>query len=476
MPHQNPFVLGQTADKTLAGMPSLLGIDSTLQELPLHQAQLDLNAPGTEAAKLFNTAPQLPGIFLLDQDEVVGVISRYRFLEYLLRPKGCELFLKEPLSVLYSYARSQPLVLDEKTTILVAARAALRRSIELQGEPLQVKGQDGDRLLSPHDLNVAYWQIRGIETQVRYERIQAEMLQSQKMAALGRLVDGVAHEILDPLGFIWGNLRHVSRYCNQLLALVKAYEQTLPPSSSTSEIEEIREDIELDYLQQDLPETLSSIQNGAERLRQLATSLQNFCYVDEVYPKPADIHDLLESIVLLLKSRLTTQIQIIRQYHSLPPIPCFAGQLSQVFMNILAHCVNTLLTQGTWNHAAADLPSAICQAVETQPNRTPQILIATELLSVGETGNPSAERWISITIADNGPGLSAAAQQHILNSFSVERRLERETDLAVSYRIITAKHGGKFWVRSPAAAFDNPNNQGTEFIIQMPIYNHSHPK
>lgn len=157
---------------------STLGIDSTLSALPLHQAELSLETPGSEAAAWFNRSPQLPGILLTSQQAVVGMLSRQRFLEFLLRPKGCELFLHEPLSVIDSYARLRPLIFPFTTPVLVAARVALRRPPELQGEPLLVTTPEGDRLLSAHDLNQAHWQIRGIETQVRYERAQAAMLQS----------------------------------------------------------------------------------------------------------------------------------------------------------------------------------------------------------------------------------------------------------------------------------------------------------
>jgi signal transduction histidine kinase len=245
-----------------------LGINSTLAELPLYDVSLTLDHPGTEAAHQFELDPRLPGIILQDRQDCVGFISRQRFLDYLLRPKGIDLFLSQPLRILQSYARLKPMVLAHNTPILAAAQLALRRPMEYQGEPILVRqgrygqksGLKGHRLLSPQDLNLAHWQIRGIETQIRYERAQAQMLQSEKMAALGRLVDGVAHEILDPLGFIWGNLAHVSSYCKQLMALIMAYEAALsePPEA----VLDLRDDIELDYLQTDLPNTINSIQGG----------------------------------------------------------------------------------------------------------------------------------------------------------------------------------------------------------------------
>ncbi|MGD1906442.1 MAG: sensor histidine kinase [Leptolyngbyaceae cyanobacterium] len=455
-----------------------LGINSTLVDLPLYGVSLGLDRPGTDAAHHFELDPSLPGIILLDQQRCIGLISRQRFLEYLLRPKGIDLFLAQPLRVLESYARLKPLVLTHNTPILAAAQLSLRRPIEYQGEPILVHqdhrgglgaGFRGHRLLNPHDLNLAYWQIRGIETQVRHERAQAQMLQSEKMAALGRLVDGVAHEILDPLGFIWGNLAHVSNYCQQLMELIESYEAALP--EPPLDVLDLREDIELDYLQTDLPNTISSIQGGAERLKQLALSLQNFCHIDEVYPKPADLHELIDSIVLLLKSRLTTRITVVRDYAPLPPVTCFAGQISQVFMNIFTNCIDALLEQTVRQDMSADLGEAVQQGRFFEVIEPPKIIITTSMCVPPKENHQDSQRWISIVIADNGPGLSAEAQEQVLKSFSVEKRLEKETNLAMSYRLITAKHGGRFFVRS--RSFSNHETSpgiGTEFEIRLPLY------
>ncbi|MGF1460688.1 MAG: sensor histidine kinase [Leptolyngbyaceae cyanobacterium] len=451
-----------------------LGTDSTLQALPLHQAQLGVDDLCSTAVTLFNQRPELPGLLLCDANQGVGVLSRQRFFEYLLRPKGRELFFDEPLSVIHSYARLQPLVFTQKTLILVAARAALRRPTEFHGEPLLVKTDSGDRLLNAHDLNQAHWQIRGIEIQVRHERTQAAMLQTHKMAALGRLVDGIAHEIMDPLGFIWGNLSHVDSYCQQLLNLIKTYESVEAGMAEAQVLAELKEDIELNYLRQDLPSALQSIKGGAARLKQLASSLQNFCHIDEVYPRPVDLHELIDSIVLLLKSRLNTHITITRQYAALPPVPCFPGQLSQVLMNLLSRCIDELLGLAARQSVAADF---MAMAPATPPEdlpSPPEIVITTRLRDRSEQSQAQRDRAVVITIADNGPGLSPVALQQIRAFFSIRHRLERETDLAFSYQLITAKHGGKFSVRSPASCFQSASeSSGTEYEIQLPLFNTS---
>lgn len=443
----------------LSGSPGPLGLESTLADLPQHQFILPLDCLGTAVAERFQQYPDLPGVVLVDQAQIVGMISRQQFLEFLLRPKGTDLFLQAPLRVLHSYARTQFLQMAPATSILTAAQWALRRPVDQQGDPLVVLSPEGYRLLDSHDLNIAYWQVRGIETQVRYERLQAQMLQSEKMAALGRLVDGVAHEILDPVSFIWGNLTHVHQYSQQILDLLAAYETALPHPPPT--VNRLRDSLEVDYLKADLPATLNSIQSGAARLKDLANSLQNFCHIDAVYPKPADLHDLLDSCLRLLKSHLTTRIEVVRRYSALPPVPCYAGQLGQVFMNILVMAVDGLLHQTIRRDLAHQFAPG---SLVTDGPTAPQITIQTEIKA--DLVDPN-DRWVQITIADNGPGLSAKAQQKILKSFSVEQRIVNETSLAMSYRIITGKHGGKFEVRSHPT--DTSPHLGTEFDIWLPL-------
>jgi signal transduction histidine kinase len=446
------------------GSNQALHLESTLQDLPLYHFQIELGDLGWELAWVFEQNPLLPGAVLTDRGKFVGMLSRRRFLEALIRPHGIEFFLKEPLQVLYSYARSEILQLPGTTPILAAAHQALRRSPELLSEPVLVKIEPHSyRLLDIHTLNIAYWQIRGIETQVRYERTQAQMIQSDKMANLGRLVDGVAHEILDPVSFIWGNLSHVIDYSKSLLQILDAYEKHLP--NPPVELQQLREDLEVDYLRQDLPRTIESIRSGADRLSKLATSLQNFCHIDEVYPKPANLHELIDSIVLLLKSRLTSEIQIVRNYGHLPPVLCYAGQLNQVFMNILSNAINALLNEAVSQQIDLDLKTMQNGGSHAPPFK-PTIEITTQVRSL-EVSRGGTFRWVSICIADNGPGLSPETQKQILDSFSVKKRAEKETSLAVSYQIVTAKHGGKLEMRSREAT---KTGTGTEFEILLPLH------
>ncbi|MBF2027177.1 MAG: sensor histidine kinase [Oscillatoriales cyanobacterium C42_A2020_001] len=468
------------------GSCQALHLESVLQDLPLHRFEISIHCLGTELAQVFERHTLLPGAVLVDQSRVVGMISRQRLLEFLIRPHGMEMFLQESLWVLHSYARCEWLLLSGETSILTAAQQALRRSPELLGEPIVVQIDQSYYLLDVHELNIAHWQIRGIETQVRYERTQAQMIQSDKMANLGRLVDGVAHEILDPVSFIWGNLSHIASYSQEVLELLIAYERALPNPSP--ELVQLREAIELDYLRQDLPRAIESVKTGAERLSKLATSLQNFCHIDEVYPKPTDLHESIDSILLLLKSRLSSDIEVTKQYGNLPPVMCYPGQLNQVFMNILSNCLDSLLIQAVSQQLDLDFQTRRNQGepMAASPVK-PAIAITTQVCSIPEpTG--ATTRWVVIQIADNGPGLSREAQRQLLESFSVQRRTEKETSLAVSYQIVTAKHGGRFKVRSRSAAnnelrraawgdtsegFISPQSDtditGTEFEILLPL-------
>ena len=437
------------------GSLQALHLEATLQELQRYSLQIELDCLGIELAQAFEQHPLLPGAVLLEQGQFKGMISRRRLLECLIHPHGTEFFLKEPLRVLYSYARCDLLLLSSNTPIVIAAQQSLRRSPELLGEPIVIQvAPENYHLLDIHTLNIAYWQIRGVETQVRYERTQAQLVQSDKMASLGRLVDGVSHEILDPVSFIWGNLSHVAAYSDSLLQLLSAYEacyEKLP-----NELVQLRDDLEIEYLRQDLPRTIDSIRTGAERLSKLASSLQNFCHIDEVYPKPADLHELVDSILLLLKSRLTSEIRVVKHYGHLPPVMCFAGQLYQVFMNILSHAVDALIDQAVNCQSAQDFKAN----QHSTPSLEPTIAIATEIRTM-MVGSKSS-RWIAICIADNGPGLAAEDLTRIRESFTVKKRAEKETSLAVSYQIITAKHGGKFELYSRSTDSDLPQHDLTQ--------------
>ncbi|GAX36634.1 sensor histidine kinase [Nodularia sp. NIES-3585] len=430
-----------------------LDLESVLQELPIYNFQVEISCSGAEVADFLDKYPLLPGAILLEQGQFLGMISRRRLLEILIRPHGKELFTQETLGVIYSYARTAILLLPGTTSILTGLQHTLRRSPELLAEPIVVQtAANTYKLLDIHDLNIAAWQIQGIETQVRYERSQAQMIQNDKMVRLGRLVDGVVHEILDPLSFIWGNLTYISNYSQDLLKLIAEYDQELP--QIPDKINNFKEEIEFDFLEKDLSKALRSIRTGAERLKKLVTGLQNFCYIDEVHPKPVDLHACIDSIILLIKSQLKGEIDIIKNYGKLPPIYCFQGQFNQVLMNIFSQAVDALLNQSVRQNFHQEY---------TNSAPKPRIKITTEIISLAATQADEADsRWLSVCIADNSPGMSQESQQKMRESFSSEKWADQETSLGMSYRIITARHGGKL-------NFSSQLGIGTEFEILLPL-------
>lgn len=268
------------------------------------------------------------------------------------------------------------------------------------------------------------------------QQTQAQLIQSEKMASLGQLVAGIAHEINNPVNFIHGNLTHVSNYIQDLIELVKLYQQEY---ATTPVIKEKIEALDLEFLITDLPKTLSSIKVGTERIRQLVLSLRNFSRLDEAESKRANIHEGIDSTLLILQHRLQGKgerqsIKVIKEYSQLPLIQCYPAQLNQVFMNLLSNAID---------------------ALEEGNTPQPTIWIRTQL----EQGNRAI-----ISIADNGPGIPTAARARIFDPFFTTKPVGKGTGLglSISYQIIVEKHGGVIQCLSQPG-------EGTEFRLEIPI-------
>ena len=278
------------------------------------------------------------------------------------------------------------------------------------------------------------------------QRTQSQLIQAEKMSSLGQLVAGLAHEINNPINFIYGNLTHTLTYVRDLLDFIQLYQQCYPNPVIT--IQEAAEDIELDFLQEDLPKILNSIKLGTERIRQIVLSLRNFSRMDEADVKAVDIHEGIDSTLLILQHRLKArsdrpEIQVFRDYSQLPLVECYAGQLNQVFMNILANAIDALEDNNL---------QQTYQEIKTYPN---QISIRTALIN---------SEWVEIAIADNGPGMSQQIREQIFDPFFTTKPMGKGTGMgmSISHQIITEKHNGKI------DCFSTPG-EGTEFVMQIPI-------
>ncbi|AUS99793.1 GAF domain-containing protein [Nostoc sp. CENA543] len=270
---------------------------------------------------------------------------------------------------------------------------------------------------------------------------QTKLIQHEKMSSLGQLVAGIAHEINNPINFIHGNLCHASDYAQQLLELISLYQKYHPQPHS--QITQSLEDIDLDFLVEDLPKILASMQSGADRIRSIILSLRNFSRLDEAERKSVDIHEGINSTLLILQHRLkshlyNSEIEVIKDYSELPLVECYAGQMNQVFMNIFANAIDAL------EEYAAEHPD------------TPKIYVCTQI-------SPDTSH-VLIRIADNGPGMTIEIKNRIFDPFFTTKSVGKGTGLglAISYQIVVNNHGGVMECVSEI-------NKGTEFWIEIPV-------
>ncbi|MCX7592532.1 MAG: PAS domain S-box protein [Fischerella sp.] len=287
------------------------------------------------------------------------------------------------------------------------------------------------------------------QTLQELQAMQAQLIQNEKMSSLGQLVAGIAHEINNPVNFIHGNITHASEYAQDLLRLVELYQQHYP--NPEPEIEEEIEAIDLEFLCQDLPKLLTSMRIGTDRIRQIVLSLRNFSRLDEADMKAVDIHEGIDNTLLLLQNRLKAkpehqEIQIVKEYGDLPLVNCYAGQLNQVFMNLLANAIDAL-EEGN--------RSWVIGNGEEIPNyQLPTIHIRTEI----------QDNFVFIRIADNGPGMTEEVQQKLFDPFFTTKAVGKGTGmgLSISYKIVVEKHKGIFkCISSPG--------KGAEFIVAIPL-------
>ncbi|MEL6385587.1 MAG: ATP-binding protein, partial [Cyanobacteria bacterium J06626_18] len=269
-----------------------LHISSRLEDLQLHYFRVDVSCSGQLVYQQFEDNPVLPGVVLAKGNTFVGMVSRRRFLEAMSRAYGRELFLRRPLSVLYRFIAQDILRLPGTTLITQAAQQAIARPTELLYEPIVVDCEtpNGKQsfLIDVHNVLQAQSTIHQLTTELLREKTRAEMMQSEKMASLGKMMAGVAHEIRNPVNFIWGNLKYIADYTQDLATLVQAFDEEV--ESPSPKLRKLKQKIDVEFVMKDLSKVVQSIEMGTDRLRHLVTSLRTFARVDEVKRYPTDLH------------------------------------------------------------------------------------------------------------------------------------------------------------------------------------------
>ncbi|MBD2452960.1 sensor histidine kinase [Nostoc sp. FACHB-87] len=276
--------------------------------------------------------------------------------------------------------------------------------------------------------------------------LQIKLVESEKMSAIGVLVAGIAHEINNPVSFIYGNLNYAHKYFQDVLDLLEIYQKHYP--NPAIDIQQKIKAIELEFIQEDAHKLFQSMMCGAERICEIVKSLRTFSRLDEAEFKTVNIHDGIDSTLVILNNRFKassnklSDIQIIRNYEKLPLVECYAGQLNQVFMNILANATDAL-------------EEAVIKKRCTQENFHPTIEIETKVIN---------HDWVEISIADNGLGIAETVQTKLFDPFFTTKDIGKGTGLglSISYKIIVELHRGQLECHSTPGT-------GAKFIIQIPI-------
>lgn len=321
---------------------------------------------------------------------------------------------------------------------------------DLSGNPLRMTGTHID--ISDRKQAELYLQISEQREREKAQQLkqtleqlkgaQTQLIQAEKMSSIGQMVAGVAHEINNPISFIYGNINPAARYADDLVKTIQLYQRYYP--KPFPEIAEILEEIDADFIGEDFPKIMASMQQGANRIKEIVLSLRNFSRLDEKDSKSVDIHEGIESTLVILQHRLKEQpkqrgeIQIIKEYGQLPQIECYPAQINQVFMNVLSNAIDALEDSATNSNGEAI-----------------QIHITTEVRS---------ENQVCVRIADNGVGICRTVQSRIFDPFFTTKPVGKGTGLglSISYQIVKDRHGGELRCYSELG-------KGTEFAIEVPI-------
>ncbi|MFK0730121.1 MAG: response regulator [Gloeotrichia echinulata GP01] len=401
---------------------------------------LDVMMPGIngfETCRRLQANPKtrdIPVIFMTALNDTVDKIKGLSLgaVDYITKPfQQAEVLARIQI---HMKLRTMSVALEKQNILLqkeIAERTAAQAALHKLTEELEIRVAERTK-----ELSQALHEV---------EQTQLKLVQGEKLATLGQLVAGVAHEINNPVNFIYANIHHASNYIQQLLELIQLYQTQV--LDSQPEIQEKSREIDLEFLREDLPKVLSSMEVGCERISEIVKSLRNFSRYDEAEVKFVDIHEGIDSTLMIIDHRLKKKynyppIEIIKEYGKLPLVECYAGKMNQVFMNILSNAIDAL-------------EEAMEASVLSPAILHPKIWIYTEVLG--------SER-VAIRIADNGLGIPEEVQKRLFDPFFTTKPAGKGTGLgmSISYQIVIEKHGGLLWcVSSPG--------KGAEFIIEIPI-------
>lgn len=317
----------------------------------------------------------------------------------------------------------------------VLARVKLHLKLHVLAEKLEEKNMLLEQKVT--EVSQAYEDL---------QQMQVKLIQSEKMSGLGQMAAGIAHEINNPINFISGNLGYAREYAQHLLRILRLYQEDY--ATPTPRIQAAMDEIELDFVEEDLIKVLSSINLGTQRIQEIVKSMRIFSRVDEADVKAVNIHEGIDSTLTILHHRLKAkpeqpEIEVVKDYGQLPPIECHAGQLNQVFMNILSNAIDAL-EESNQHRSFAE--------IKQHPNR---IQIYTKVID---------ENWVAIYISDNGRGVCENIEPKLFDPFFTTKPIGKGTGLglSISYQIIVEKHGGRLYCQPVSG-------KGIEFVIEIPI-------
>lgn len=393
---------GYSVRKAINGQMALVAVETLLPDLIL----LDISMPGMDGyavcrqLKADPRTESIPVIFLSALGDVIDKVKAFQSgaVDYITKPFQFEEVL-----------------------------ARIETQLTIRNLQLQLKQRNTELQQVLDDLTTA----------------QAQLIQKEKMVGLGQLVAGLAHEINNPISFISGNITPANRYVQELVDLILLYQSEVP--NPGAKVEQAIANLDLEFLITDLEKLFGSIKTGVERIRSIVLALRIFSRLDEADVKSVDLHQGIDSALLLLRHRLNTagrrpEITIERQYSELPPVTCYASQLNQVFLNLLTNAIEAL--------------EARFEANEDDPE--PLLIKITTALPDAET--------VMIKIQDNGPGIPLAFQSRVFNPFFTTKAVGKGAGLGLStsYQIVVERHGGQL-------TFVSEPGRGCEFILQVPI-------